>query len=44
MAAVQRAWADGDEVTVASPRLSAAHLAVPVVGLLAGRRLGNLHW
>ncbi len=43
MAAVQRAWADGDEVTVASPRLSAAHLAVPVVGLLAGRRLGNLH-
>jgi hypothetical protein len=40
--AVRRAWAAGDAVTVASPRLSAAHLAVPVVGLLAGRRLRNL--
>jgi len=42
VAAVRRAWAAGDDVTVASPRLSAAHLAVPVVGILAGRRLANL--
>jgi hypothetical protein len=42
VAAVRRAWANGDEVTVVSPRLSAADLAVPVVGLLAGRRLTNL--
>jgi hypothetical protein len=42
VAAVRRAWADGDEVTVVSPRVSAAQLAVPVVGLLAGRRLANL--
>jgi hypothetical protein len=42
VAAVRRAWAEGDEVTVVSPRLSAAHLAVPVVGILAGRRLENL--
>lgn len=40
--AVRRAWAAGDEVTVVSPRVSAAHLSVPVVGVLAGRRLGNL--
>lgn len=40
--AVRQAWADGDEVTVVSPRLSAAHLAVPVAGVLAGRRLANL--
>lgn len=39
---VRRAWAAGDEVTVVSPRLSAAHLAVPVHGLLAGRRLENV--
>lgn len=42
VAAVRRAWADGHEVTVVSPRVSAAHLAVPVVGILAGRRLSNL--
>ncbi len=39
---VRRAWAAGDEVTVVSPRLSAAHLAVPVHGVLAGRRLANV--
>jgi hypothetical protein len=42
VAAVRQAWADGDEATVVSPRVSAAHLAVPVVGILAGRRLANL--
>jgi hypothetical protein len=42
MAAVRRAWADGDEVCVVSPRTSAAHLSVPVTGVLAGRRLANL--
>jgi hypothetical protein len=42
VAAVRRAWAGGDEVTVVSPRLSAAHLAVPVSGVLAGHRLANL--
>ncbi len=42
VAAVQGAWAAGDEVTVVSPRLSAAHLAVPVAGIFAGRRLANL--
>lgn len=42
LAEVRRAWAAGDEVTVVSPRLSAAHLAVPVYGLLGGRRLDNL--
>lgn len=39
---VRRAWAAGDEVTVVSPRLSAAHLTVPVYGPLAGRRLDNV--
>lgn len=39
---VRRAWAAGDEVTVVAPRLSAAHLTVPVHGLLAGRRLANV--
>jgi hypothetical protein len=39
---VRRAWAAGDEVTVVSPRISAAHLAVPVFGPLAGRRLDNV--
>lgn len=39
---VRRAWAAGDEVTVVSPRLSAAHLAVPVFGPLAGRRLDHV--
>jgi len=42
VAAVRRAWAEGDEVTVVSPRLSAADLAVPVVGILAGHRLTSL--
>lgn len=42
VAEVRRAWAAGDEVTVVSPRLSAAHLAVPVFGELAGRRLRNV--
>lgn len=42
VAEVRRAWAAGDEVVVVSPRLSAAHLAVPVSGPLAGRRLGNV--
>jgi hypothetical protein len=42
VAAVRRAWADGDEVTVVSPRVSAAQLAVPVAGILSGRRLANL--
>jgi hypothetical protein len=42
VAEVRRAWAAGDEVTVVSPRLSAAHLAVPISGPLAGRRLDNV--
>ena len=36
---VRRAWAAGDEVRVVAPRLSAAHVAIPVNGLLAARRL-----
>jgi hypothetical protein len=39
---VRRAWDMGDEVTVVSPRISAAHLAAPVFGPLAGRRLDNV--
>lgn len=39
---VRRAWAAGDEVTVVAPRLSAAHLTVPVHGPLAGRRLDHV--
>lgn len=42
VAEVRRVWAAGDEVVVVSPRLSAAHLAVPVAGPLAGRRLDNV--
>jgi len=42
IAAVRRAWAAGSEVTVVSPRPSAAHLTVPVVGILAGHRLTAL--
>jgi hypothetical protein len=42
VAAVREAWAAGFEVTVVSPRVSAAHLAVPVAGPLAGRRLANV--
>jgi len=36
---VRRAWDAGDEVRVVAPRLSAAHLAIPVKGPLAARRL-----
>jgi hypothetical protein len=42
VAAVREAWAAGEEVKVVSPRLSAADLAVPVAGPLAGRRLLNV--
>lgn len=42
VAEVRRAWAAGGEVTIVSPRLSAADLAVPVAGPLAGRRLDNV--
>ena len=42
LAEVRRAWAAGEDVRVVSPRLSAAHLTVPVAGLLAGRRLDNV--
>lgn len=38
---VRRLWREGRTVTVASPRLSAAHLTIPVGGVLAGRRLRN---
>lgn len=40
--AVRSAWRSGDQVTVVSPRLSAAHLQVPVTGVFAGRRLSNV--
>lgn len=39
---VESAWAAGTEVTVVSPRRSAADLSVPVAGLLAGRRLSHV--
>ncbi|HLI53838.1 MAG TPA: glycosyltransferase [Acidimicrobiales bacterium] len=42
VAEVERAWAEGMGVTVCSPRRSAAHLAVSVRGILAGRRLDNV--
>ncbi len=42
IAEVRRAWAEGLEVTVVAPRLSASHLTVPVYGLLSGRRLANV--
>lgn len=42
VAEVRRAWAEGLEVTVVSPRLSAAHLTVAIHGMLAGRRLENV--
>jgi hypothetical protein len=42
VAEVRRAWAEGNEVVVAAPRLGAAHLTVPVAGALAGRRLANV--
>lgn len=39
---VRRAWAGGADATAVAPRLSAAHLTVPVAGVLAGRRLANV--
>jgi hypothetical protein len=39
VAEVRRAWDAGQEVRVVAPRLSAAHVAIPVTGLLAARRL-----
>ena len=42
VAEVRRSWESGATVTVVSPRLSAADLAVPVAGPLAGRRLENV--
>jgi hypothetical protein len=42
VAQVRRGWDAGHEVTVVSPRLSAADLMVPVSGPLAGRRLKNV--
>ena len=36
---VRRAWDAGDEVRVVAPRLSAAHVAIPVTGPMAARRL-----
>jgi glycosyltransferase involved in cell wall biosynthesis len=42
LAEVERAWGEGLEVTACSPRRSAAHLAVAVRGVLAGRRLDNV--
>jgi hypothetical protein len=42
VAAVRRGWDAGYEVTAISPRLSAAHLAVPVTGPFAGRRLDHV--
>ena len=40
--AVRRALLDGHQVIVVAPRPSAAHFAVPLVGVLAGRRLDRL--
>jgi hypothetical protein len=40
--AVRRAWANGDVVTVASPRPSAAHQVVRAAGPAAGPRLDRL--
>jgi hypothetical protein len=42
LAAVRRAIEAGADPVVASPRSSAAHYAVPVTGVFAGRRLDNL--
>ena len=36
---VRRLWDAGADVRVVAPRLSAAHVAIPVTGLLAARRL-----
>ena len=40
--AVRRELIEGNQVKVVSPRPSAAHYAVPLVGILAGRRLERL--
>ena len=40
--AVRRELLEGNRVTVVSPRPSAAHYSVPLVGPLAGRRLNRL--
>jgi hypothetical protein len=42
VAAVRRAWADGQQVVVASPRPSAALLVVPVAGAEVGPALSRL--
>ena len=42
VAEVRRGWDAGHQVTVVSPRLSAADLMVPVAGPLAGHRLKNV--
>ena len=42
VAAVRRAWADGQEVVVASPRPSAALLVMPVAGAEVGPALSKL--
>ncbi len=42
VAEVRRGWDAGYQVTVVSPRLSAADLMVPVAGPLAGHRLKNV--
>lgn len=42
VAAVRRAWADGQEVVVASPRPSAALLVMPVAGVEVGPALSKL--
>ena len=42
MAAVRRAWADGREVVVVSPRPSAAPLVMPVAGAAVGRAISRL--
>ncbi len=43
VAAVRRAWANEEDVRVASFRPSAAHLHAPVVGVLAGDRLRHMN-
>jgi hypothetical protein len=42
VAAVRRAWAEGREVLVVSPRPSAAPLVMPVAGAAVGRTLARL--
>jgi hypothetical protein len=42
LAEVRRAWGRGSEVVVVAPRLCAAHLTVPIAGMIAGRRLANV--